>query len=76
MQFRSGPWDGVRFGGGPELQQNTVFIPRFVLNTTHIYHSYDNIDDSIISRFVLDQSGWLQYLTWSQEDGDGFQLQH
>lgn len=69
VQFRSGPWDGERFGGGPELQQNTVFIPRFILNTTHVYYTFDNVDNNIISRFVLSQSGSLQYFTWSGNDG-------
>ncbi|KAJ9690221.1 hypothetical protein PVL29_012730 [Vitis rotundifolia] len=34
VQFHSGPWDGVRFGGGPELQQNTDgdWIPITTLN--------------------------------------------
>ncbi|KAG2689712.1 hypothetical protein I3843_09G150400 [Carya illinoinensis] len=65
IQFRSGTWDGVRFGGEPRLQENPVFKPIFVLNTSYIYYSFENIDSSVISRFVVNQSGLIEHLTWS-----------
>ncbi|XP_047978649.1 S-locus-specific glycoprotein S13-like [Salvia hispanica] len=35
--YRSGPWDGVRFGGAAEaLHGNTVFTPSFVYNSTYV----------------------------------------
>lgn len=66
IQFRSGPWDGVRFGGDPQLQENSVFIPTFVYNTSYIYFTYENTNSSIISRLVVNQSGSIDYLTWNQ----------
>lgn len=64
IQYRSGPWDGARFGLA-EMKANTVFRPAFFLDADHEYYSFNNIDDSIISRFVVNQSGLIQHLTWS-----------
>nr|QLG20111.1 S locus receptor kinase 2 [Corylus heterophylla x Corylus avellana] len=66
IQYRSGPWDGVRFGGDPPLQENPVFKPIFVFNTNYVYYTFENNDNSIISRFVVNQSGSIDHLTWSQ----------
>ncbi|KAA8519924.1 hypothetical protein F0562_014166 [Nyssa sinensis] len=68
--YRSGPWDGVRFGGGPALAQNPVFTPIFVFNATYVYYSFQNNDQSTISRFVVNQSGSLDHLTWNQGRGE------
>lgn len=65
ITFRSGPWDGVRFGGAPALHQNTVFKPIFVFDSENVYYTFENTDDSIISRFVVNQSGLLEHLLWS-----------
>ncbi|KAA8515422.1 hypothetical protein F0562_018967 [Nyssa sinensis] len=70
VEYRSGPWDGVRFGGGPELGQNPVFSPIFVFNASYVYYSFENNVDSTISRFVLNQSSLLQHLTWNQGRGE------
>ncbi|XP_071934961.1 G-type lectin S-receptor-like serine/threonine-protein kinase At4g27290 isoform X1 [Coffea arabica] len=64
IQYRSGPWDGVRFGGG-DLEENTVFRPEFVFDANNEYYTFENTNDSIVSRFVLNQSGLIQHLTWS-----------
>ncbi|KAI8525267.1 hypothetical protein RHMOL_Rhmol13G0217500 [Rhododendron molle] len=70
ISYRSGPWDGVRFGGGPPLKDNTVFSPNFVYNTTFVYYSFVNIEDTIISRFVVNQTGLIEHLTWNQGSGE------
>ncbi|KAA8519925.1 hypothetical protein F0562_014165 [Nyssa sinensis] len=70
VRYRSGPWDGVRFGVGPVLGPNAVFTPMFVFNATHIYYSFENNDNATFSRFVVSQSGSLQYLTWNQVRGE------
>ncbi|KAF7112392.1 hypothetical protein RHSIM_RhsimUnG0233800 [Rhododendron simsii] len=73
ISYRSGPWDGVRFGGSPPLtpmKQNTVFSPCFVYNTTFVYYSFVNIEDTIISRFVVSQTGLIEHLTWNQGSGE------
>ncbi|EYU27867.1 hypothetical protein MIMGU_mgv1a020672mg, partial [Erythranthe guttata] len=65
IQFRSGPWDGVRFGGAPVLQQNTVFKPIFAFDSKKVYYAFENTDQSIVSRFVVNQSGLVNHLMWS-----------
>lgn len=64
VAYRSGPWDGVRFGGS-EMKPNTVIKPIFVFNASDIYYAFENADDSIVSRFVVSQFGLIQHLAWS-----------
>ncbi|KAJ4977104.1 hypothetical protein NE237_002210 [Protea cynaroides] len=66
--FRSGPWNGLRYSGAPELSPNTVFSFTFT----------DNVEEgSIQSRLVLNQSssngGVLQRFTWNGRSS-GWQL--
>ncbi|OMO64997.1 S-locus glycoprotein [Corchorus olitorius] len=68
--FRSGPWDGIRFGGDDRLEQNSVFDPIFVDNDEFIYYTFENTDNTTISRFVLNQSGVIQHLSWNQRRGE------
>lgn len=68
--YRSGPWDGIRFGGGPPLQENPVFKPIFVYNSSFIYYAFENNENATISRFVLNQSGLIEHLTWNQRRGE------
>ncbi|KAF7119795.1 hypothetical protein RHSIM_Rhsim13G0166200 [Rhododendron simsii] len=73
ISYRSGPWDGIRFGGSPPLaalKQSPVFSPNFVYNTTFVYYSFVNIEDTIISRFVVNQTGLIEHLTWNQGSGE------
>ncbi|KAK2987254.1 hypothetical protein RJ640_017557 [Escallonia rubra] len=66
VQYRSVPWDGLRFGGGPELGKNAVYDPMFVSDSNNVYYSFVNNDNSIVSRFVVNQSGALNHLTWNE----------
>ena len=69
VRFRSGPWDGVRFAGSPEIKTiNGVFKPIFVFNSTHVYYSFEE-DNSTVSRFVLNQSGLIQHIVWNPRIG-------
>ncbi|KAF6160712.1 hypothetical protein GIB67_026336 [Kingdonia uniflora] len=63
--YRSGSWDGVQFRGLPELTNNFVINPIFVYNASDVYFTFENIDKSTISRFVVNESGSLDYLTWN-----------
>ncbi|KAL2495221.1 G-type lectin S-receptor-like serine/threonine-protein kinase [Forsythia ovata] len=65
IEFRSGSWDGVRFGGRL-LHQNTVFKPIVVFDSDNLYYAFENSDVSIISRLVVNQSGLIKHLIWSQ----------
>ncbi|KAL6990915.1 hypothetical protein U1Q18_009036 [Sarracenia purpurea var. burkii] len=63
-QYRWGPWDGVKFSGSNELKSNPVFQPIFTSNSDEIYYTYQMLNDSVLSRFVVTQLGLVQYLTW------------
>ncbi|XP_054813944.1 G-type lectin S-receptor-like serine/threonine-protein kinase At4g27290 [Prosopis cineraria] len=66
--FRSGPWNGLRFSGAPELRNNLVFDFKFVSNKDEVYYMYNLRDDSVISRIVMNQTIYVrQRLTWIDE---------
>ncbi|XAR66353.1 Non-specific serine/threonine protein kinase [Bertholletia excelsa] len=70
IKYRSGPWDGVRFGGAAPLQENAVFNPLFVFNSTFVYYYFLNTDRTTITRFVVNQTGLIQQLTWNQRQDE------
>ncbi|KAA8526886.1 hypothetical protein F0562_008885 [Nyssa sinensis] len=58
-KFRTGAWNGVGFSG-VGVRPNPIFDPSIVFNTDEFYYMYKPISDSLITRFVLNQSGMLQ----------------
>ncbi|XVE87894.1 hypothetical protein DITRI_Ditri19aG0025300 [Diplodiscus trichospermus] len=70
ITYRSGPWDGVRFGGDDKFDENAVFKPIFVDNNEFIYYTFENIDNNTVSRFVVNQSGLIEHLSWNQRRGE------
>jgi hypothetical protein len=54
--FRTGPWNGVRYSGTPELKANPVFDFNFVSIKDEVYYIYHMINKSVISRLVLNQT--------------------
>ncbi|XP_028063437.1 G-type lectin S-receptor-like serine/threonine-protein kinase At4g27290 isoform X2 [Camellia sinensis] len=74
VTYRSGSWDGVRFGGDPPLHTKAVIDPIFIFNSTDVYYSFKNTDDTAISRIVVNQTGSLQLLTWHERLGEWFNL--
>ncbi|KAG2689715.1 hypothetical protein I3843_09G150500 [Carya illinoinensis] len=70
-KYRWGPWDGVRFSGSNELRSNPVFTPMFNSSREEVYYTFEVIDqESLLSRFVVTQDGWIQYLTWSKSSNE------
>ncbi|KAJ0046848.1 hypothetical protein Pint_04359 [Pistacia integerrima] len=64
--FRSGPWNGLRFSGAPELRPNPVFVFSFVSNEDELYYTYNVTDNSVISRIVMNQTEYQRdRFTWS-----------
>ncbi|GMP75050.1 hypothetical protein CsSME_00032267 [Camellia sinensis var. sinensis] len=70
MNYRSGSWDGVRFGGDPPIHTKGVIDPNFIFDSTDVYYSFKNTDDTTISRFVVNQTGSLQLFTWNERRGE------
>ncbi|KAF3450144.1 hypothetical protein FNV43_RR06224 [Rhamnella rubrinervis] len=54
--YRNGPWNGLRFSGVPELTVNRFFNFGFVYNEDDVYYTYKLINESVLSRIVLNQT--------------------
>ncbi|PON79928.1 S-receptor-like serine/threonine-protein kinase [Trema orientale] len=67
IQYRSGPWDGVRFGGDPPMSPNPIYNPVFVFNSSHVYYTYEIYDTTTITTFRLNPSGSIEQFRWSYE---------
>uniref|UniRef100_A0A3N7EEZ8 Receptor-like serine/threonine-protein kinase n=1 Tax=Populus trichocarpa TaxID=3694 RepID=A0A3N7EEZ8_POPTR len=65
QMYRSGPWNGIRFSGCPQMQPNPVYTYGFVFTEKEMYYSYQLLDRSILSRVILTQNGNIQRFTWS-----------
>ncbi|KAK6946816.1 Bulb-type lectin domain [Dillenia turbinata] len=64
VQFRSGPWNGLRFSGIPPLKANPFYKFWFVFNQEKMYYTYELLNTSVVSRMVLGQNGIFQRFTW------------
>lgn len=64
VTFRSGPWNGLRFSGFPELGPNPVYNYEFVFNEAEMYFRYELANSSVISRLVLNPDGTKQRVNW------------
>ncbi|KAJ9671843.1 hypothetical protein PVL29_025507 [Vitis rotundifolia] len=64
VTFRSGPWNGLRFSGFPEIRSNPVYKYAFVLNEEEMYYTYELLNSSVITRLVLSPNGYVQRFTW------------
>lgn len=64
IQFRSGPWNGLRFSGMPNLKPNPIYTFEFVFDSEEVYYTYNLTDSSVPSRMVLNSNGVLQRFTW------------
>lgn len=64
IQFRSGPWNGMRFSGMPNLKPNPIYNFQFVFTDREVYYTFNLTDSSVISRMVLSSNGVLQRFTY------------
>ncbi|XP_027354544.1 receptor-like serine/threonine-protein kinase SD1-8 [Abrus precatorius] len=63
--YRSGPWNGDRFSGVPEMQPDTDSITFNFSSDRHgVYYSFFIGNQSIFSRLIVTSYGELQRLTW------------
>lgn len=74
IQYRSGPWDGARFGGDPPMQRNPIYDPMFVYNETHVYYTFRVYDDSTITMFWLNPEGRIKQLRWNYEHREWIEM--
>ncbi|XP_047341313.1 G-type lectin S-receptor-like serine/threonine-protein kinase At4g27290 isoform X2 [Impatiens glandulifera] len=68
--FRSGPWNGEQFGGNPSLNKNnSIYKFDFVQSKEEIYYSFELLNSSVVSRFIINANGYVQRWTWVERRG-------
>ncbi|XP_056159332.1 G-type lectin S-receptor-like serine/threonine-protein kinase At4g27290 [Syzygium oleosum] len=70
VQFRSGPWNGLRFSGFPQLRPNPVYSFGFVFNQNEIYYYFNILNSSVPSMLVLNENGIAQRFSWVDRTHD------
>ncbi|KAI5420096.1 hypothetical protein KIW84_044043 [Lathyrus oleraceus] len=67
--YRSGPFNGLRFGATQKLKHVPLFIVDFVYKTDEYYFHYQPKDPSLLSRIVINQTvSALQRFIWVEEN--------
>ncbi|KAK6124445.1 hypothetical protein DH2020_041822 [Rehmannia glutinosa] len=64
IDYRSGPWNGLRFSGVPEMKPSPLFSFIFVTRPDEVYYSFNLNNKSVYSRLVVKHGGDLQRFTW------------
>ncbi|KAF3454012.1 hypothetical protein FNV43_RR04455 [Rhamnella rubrinervis] len=57
IKFRSGPGNGVRFSGSPNILAFPVFKPYLVSNEDEVYYSFRPNQNAVITRLKVNPSG-------------------
>ncbi|KAF6159049.1 hypothetical protein GIB67_032666 [Kingdonia uniflora] len=70
IMYRTGQWDGAQFGGVSEMKNNSIFHPIVLYNTEEVYYTFENNENTTISRFVVTQSGLLQHFKWDVKQNE------
>ena len=66
--WRGGSWNGELFMGIPNMKRDMLtFNVSYVEDDNHAALSYSMYDKSIISRIVVQQSGFFQTFTWDYQ---------
>ncbi|KAF3455475.1 hypothetical protein FNV43_RR00104 [Rhamnella rubrinervis] len=69
-RFRSGHWNGIRLSGVRVFQMDPLYYYTFVSNDTEISVIWSMYNISILSRLVVDASGFVQrFMRYEQERG-------
>uniref|UniRef100_A0A6N2M4Q4 non-specific serine/threonine protein kinase n=1 Tax=Salix viminalis TaxID=40686 RepID=A0A6N2M4Q4_SALVM len=67
IQYRSGPWNGQRFSGVPEMEPVDHISFSFITNQDEVYYSFHTSNKSLYSRLTVTSSGFLQRFAWIPE---------
>ncbi|KAI3468934.1 hypothetical protein Pfo_025597 [Paulownia fortunei] len=62
--YKTGPWNGMGYSGLPGMRDNPIFKYEMVVDRNEVYYHYEILNNSVIPRFVLNQSGVAQRWTW------------
>ncbi|EYU27869.1 hypothetical protein MIMGU_mgv1a017829mg, partial [Erythranthe guttata] len=64
VDYRSGPWNGLRFSGVPEMKPSPLISFSFVMNPDEVAYSFNVNNKSVYSRLLVKHSGALQRFIW------------
>ncbi|GJS75528.1 G-type lectin S-receptor-like serine/threonine-protein kinase isoform X1 [Tanacetum coccineum] len=64
VMFNSGPWNGRRFSGMPNLKPNDIYTFGFEINQKEFYYKYELVSNSVVSRMILNTDGVIQRFIW------------
>ncbi|KAL8127215.1 G-type lectin S-receptor-like serine/threonine-protein kinase At4g27290 isoform X2 [Apium graveolens] len=67
IDFRPGPWNGVRFSGTPNLTPNHIYTFDFVSNDKELYYHYTAVNSSVVTRVILHPLGYIQRWVWIEK---------
>ncbi|KAK8575316.1 hypothetical protein V6N12_062991 [Hibiscus sabdariffa] len=65
--WRTGTWTGKEWSGVPEMTQNFLFRDSFVNTDDEVSFSSDVRNASVIERAVINETGVVQRIIWSNE---------
>ncbi|CAK9149945.1 unnamed protein product [Ilex paraguariensis] len=66
---RSGPWNGLRYSGTPNLKPNPLYTFNFTSNEEEVYYTYQLKNGSVITRLVLNQTtSKLERSVWIESE--------
>lgn len=66
-RYRTGPWNGLRFSGIPEMTTfQDMFNFSFTNSPDEISYGFSNKPGSLLSRVMLNETGNMQRLVWDQ----------
>ncbi|KAF3457324.1 hypothetical protein FNV43_RR01981 [Rhamnella rubrinervis] len=66
--FRLGHWNGIRLSGFLVFKSDPVYYDSFVNNDKEISLMWNVYNVSILSRIVVDESGFVQRYVWYQQE--------
>ncbi|EOA18483.1 hypothetical protein CARUB_v10007030mg [Capsella rubella] len=64
LMYRSGPWNGIRFSGVPEMQPFDYMVFNFTTSSDEVTYSFRVTKSDVYSRVSLSSMGVLQRFTW------------
>ncbi|KAF5191597.1 G-type lectin S-receptor-like serine/threonine-protein kinase [Thalictrum thalictroides] len=72
--WTSGAWNTQNqiFSGVPEMRLNYIYNFSYIQNENESYFTYSVYNSSITSRFVMDFSGQIKQLTWTENTQNWF----
>ncbi|GKV30840.1 hypothetical protein SLEP1_g39615 [Rubroshorea leprosula] len=64
IRYRSGPWNGLRFSGVPEMEPVDYLVFEFIADQDEVSYSFSVSNNTLFYRLVVNDAGTLERLTW------------